>query len=329
VDIIGLNRGARWLLVVLILASPSAWAGKKGKKKKEVVPPAPVEAPVGKIEMPCDWPAGTVFHYKYVRLREDTRQPLLAEVTMTAPVTITVTAPGNPLSLEYVAGTMEFLGPPEVIEAVGNLQSELPSLPMQLVLTDGALSGLANHQALVDAAEPLLRQMTAGAPAAIVEQTLQLLRDPVQGPMLLLRDPARFFAMHCVAMAEGEVLESPILTPNPLGGPPLPSTSRVVLTQHDVSAGTITFETLDKLAPEALQHLMTSAMEKFAPGQTDPAMLEQILAQMPPIEAVTTGKMVYSTEDGFPLSVEVHHDVGAAEHPMHRADTWIWTRTQP
>src|SRR5687768_3742939 len=88
-------------LLMLLTASP-ALAGKK-KKPKDTPPSAPAAAAPAEapITLPCDWPVGTAFTYTAGRARTDTRQPLLAQVTTKTPITVTVTASGNPTSLDW------------------------------------------------------------------------------------------------------------------------------------------------------------------------------------------------------------------------------------
>jgi hypothetical protein len=120
--------------------------------------------------------------------------------------------------------------------------------------------------------------------------------------------------------------------PNPFGGPPIGGNSIIRVTDYDSDASTLTIETEDRTDPDAIKEMMPALLAKFAPNaeaaQSD-ERIKQMMAAMPPIESVMTGRMVYSIEDGFPLDVEVTAVVGAPGHPMGRSDTWAWHRVEP
>jgi len=286
-------------------------------------------APGELVTLPCDWPAGSTFSYEYTRRRTDSRQPMLAGMSSVTPLTVEVTQGGDPSRVVWTLGETRMEGPEELVGLVSPFLGELTQIPMELELTGGSVSGLLNHEEVIDGMEPLLRSMTGDAPAEVVEQTLDVFRDPEIGGTLLSKEPARFFSMHCVQFREGEVLSAVIDYPNPFGGPPIPTTSTVELVAYDRGAGTVTFETVDATDPEALRAMMPSLLERFAPGSAlEDVDMDQILAEMPPIESLMTGTLTYSVADGFPVELHIHQDIGARDHPLHRSDTWIWVRVE-
>lgn len=311
-----------WIVALLVLASP-AEAGRK-KKQAKAEPPA-----AAGVALPCDWPVGTTFDFRYTHARTDTRQPALEGSLMTSPLQVRVTRAGDPMHVAYDAGEFTFEGTPEAVAALEAMTggTDMPDLALEVVVTGGSVSGLANHSEIVDALEPMMREMTEGQPPELFAQTMAMFRDPALGPAMLLKEPTMFFALHCVTLQQGQVLAMPTAYPNPFGGEPIPGKSSVAMTGHDAAAGTASYETRDATDPEAAKVILKAALQRLAPEAMDPAMVETALAQLPPIETVSTGRMVYSTADGFPLSIEVSTVIGAEGHPMRRTDTWTWTRT--
>jgi hypothetical protein len=196
----------------------------------------------------------------------------------------------------------------------------------------GNLTAIENFDAVIDETWPIMLAtfQRGGAPDVVIAQTEALMRNPETGMPLILKEPSQFFAMHCVGMRVGEVHKSALSFPNPFGGPPIAGFSRVTMTEHDTEAGRITIETLDRTAPEAIPLLLESMLNQLvSTGLTEAEVterMEAVVAELPPIHNVLTGRMVYSTVDGFPVFVEVSQEVGAEGHPMRRVDTRSWTR---
>lgn len=326
-----------WMILALLVASP-ADAGKKKKKKKPapepVAEPAPAveeaSAPVGEeLVLPCTWEKDAVFHYSYVRKRTDSRQPMLAQVTSTTPVAVTVTDPGNPMHLAYDTGVPAFEGPEAAIGAVSAILGDMDMPAMDLVMLDGTVTEIANLTDVVASMEPMLKKtLPPGTPPDVFEQTMAMFKDPSTGNQLMLKEPGKLFAMHCIVIHENEEVAIEAAFPNPFGGPPMPGHSIVRYKAHDDD--TITIETEDYVDPGAIAELLPQLVAKFAPPGTeiDEAMMAEVAKQMPPIDNRLSGTMVYSRADGFPNSVSVTQTVGSADHPMHRSDTWTWTRTE-
>lgn len=278
------------------------------------------------ITLPCSWETGAEFHYRFERERTDSQKPLMAQVRTTTPVTIRVTGPNT---FSYDAGLPVFEGPPEVRAALQSSIAGFDAPPMELLMEDGTVTGIANYPAFFAQLEPMLLNMLVGTPPEALEGTLALFRDPSTGAALFLKEPGMLFTMHCTQMSPGQRLESPTSYPNPLGGPPLTSLSSIAMTRHDATAEVVVFETRDQTDPESIRAALPSLFAKLAPGAVpDPAAMEQALAELPPIESLMVGTMVYSTVDGFPLRVEVRQEVGASTHPSRRTDTRIWTRVE-
>lgn len=293
-------------------------------------PPAPAVALGPEIVLPCDWAAGTSFTYDWTRLRTDSTKPYMAQMSSVTPLTITIDRPGNPAGVSWKTGATRIDGPEEIIGPFrAALAFEMP--PMHLVLTDGAVTDIENQEEVASAMAPVLAGVLPNDDPKvnqILQQTLELMRSP-GGKPLILRDPASFFAMHCVALHVGQVIESPMDFPNPLGGPAIPGTSRVELVAHDAAGGTVTFATRDTIDPKATQAVVESAIERFAPGSMTEEQRAEVLRKMPPIDTVVTGQMVYSLADGFPTSVRIFQEIGVEGHPMRRTDERTWTRTSP
>jgi len=331
-------------LVALLVTSTGAEAGrkKKGKKKTETteiaVHPSPTAAPAAlaprahpgngdPISLPCDWPEGAEFHYIHTRKRTNSQYPMLAKVTAIAPIDVTVAESGNPTRFRYAVGHATFNGPPEIVEPLKPMLAAVDLIPLELIMEDGVLSDIRNHLEVVDAMEPGLRKiMPPNTPSATIDTTLAMFRDPTTGPGLLLKDPRIFFAMHCTAIAQDQVVVTKSQTTSPFGGPPIPGTSIIRYLSHD--ADTVTIETIDRLDSEGLKAMLPSIIEKFeveGNGLED-IDIDEVLAAMPPIDHRMTAQMVYSRADGFPISIEVHQELGGPNHPQNRSDTWIWTR---
>lgn len=323
---------ASWLMLALLIATP-AQAGKKGKKNKEA--PAPEPPPVEKpmpaaepITLPCGWEPGAEFHYSYVRERTDAQNPALSGVRSTTPVVVKVTQGGNPMRMTYDSGESTYSGPPEAAQAVQAMVGDIDMPAMELVMVDGSVTEVANLAEMVKAMEPILKKaLPPGAPPEVLEQTLAMFRDPATGTQLMLKEPGKLFAMHCIFVDIDSEVSVDVDFPNPLGGAPLPGHSVVRYKSHD--AETITLETEDALDPDALQARLPEIVQQFAPPgvEVHEEMLKQVLATMPPIDNRMTGTLVYSLVDGFPISVDVTQHMGSKDHPMYRTDRWIWTRT--
>ncbi|MCA9493785.1 MAG: hypothetical protein KC621_27830 [Myxococcales bacterium] len=309
-------------LLLLVLVAPAD----AGRKKKTVeVPPAEPAAPL-QVALPCDWPVGTTFRYDYVRRRTDARDPQLAEMVSHTPTTVEVTASGNPVVFAYGSGQPVFSGPADRVAQMGDPLGGVSLPPMQLVLKDGALTALLNQEEVLAVMEPLVRSLAGDAPADVVDQTLALYHDPVLGQALLLKEPARLFALHCVTMTEGDVIDAPTEFANPFGGPPIAGRSVIRMAGYDPVAHTLTVTTEESTDLEAVRAMLPALVAAWIPGTPEEDM-EAVAAQLPPIESRTVGTLVYDTTDGFPLSVEVTQELGAVGHPMRRTDTWSWTRT--
>lgn len=323
-------------VAALLICTGPAHAGKKNKKNKQAEPaateqPAPAAAaPSGEmIVLPCDWEVGTTFHYDNVRKRTDSTKPMLSGVTSTTPVQVEVTQGGNPAHLTYTVGDTQMDGPDDVVNAAKDMLGDAKAPPMKLVMTDGTVDQIANLEEIVGTMESMMKKMVPpDAPPGALDQMMGLFRNPATATPLLLRDAGKLFSLHCIAVQEDTELSAPIAHPNPFGGPPLEGTSTVRVTAVD--ADTLTLETEDRVSPEAIAKMLPALMKQFAPegAAMDEAQLEALMGQMPPIDNKLDGKMVYSRADGFPISVEVHQQVGADDHPMKRTDTWIWTRTE-
>ena len=329
-----------WMLATLLLvaASPADAARKKGKRAKRTetpteetvaATPAAVPPETEAVVLPCEWETGQTFVYEHERRRTDTNNPVLAKIRNRAPVTIVVTemrAPGE-ARFTYDVGTSSLDAPEELrdhpsVRALAGLDMPAMTLDMQ----QGSVVDVVNRLELVDAMEPILKSsIPADAPPHILEQTLEMFRDPATGTQLMLRDPGKLFAMHCVALSPGQVIESPVQFPNPFGGPPIEGYSRIEFVEYDAERGELTMQTEDGTSPEAVRAMIPSVLARFAPD-LDVQDVEAAMAELPPIESVLRGTMVYSVADGFPYRLEVRADVGAAGHPQHKSDTWIWTR---
>ena len=328
--------------LTLGLSAP-AEAGKKKKKKKEAPAaeapaaeapaaeaPAPDAAPAEfDVILPCSWDDSFVFTYEKTSRRADSRNPLLEQMEFSSAVTITSLGEGDPARFRYATADMQVHGPEAVTAAAQPRVDRLAALvpPMELRMEGGNLVAVENFQEVADGTWAATRDDVAAEAQAATEQ---MIRSPETGMALLLKEPMKFFSMHCVAMNLGEALESEVAHPNPFGGPPIPGFSRVTLTELDAEAGVMVIETLDRTDPGALNSVLEGVMQKFAAeGMSEEEMaakLEQVKAEMPPIETVLTGKMVYSTIDGFPHSIEIRQQIGAGD-AIHRVEEHTWTRT--
>ncbi len=319
------------LLPILFLGCTHA----RGDRRNAATPGAPADGVVEAlvkaevVTLPCSWPAGATFDYEFTRRRTDTRKPEIAGLSTITTLSVEVLQGGNPAHLVWRPGETRVEGPeghPGLMAPTSS--DELYGPPMLLEFTDGYVTGLLNHPEVLEGMEPIVRGMTHADPPEIYEQTMAMMSHPETGPAVLTRDAVKFFSMHCVEMEVGQVFSAPVEWPNPFGGPPLPATSSVALVAHDREAGTVTIETLDVMDTDAIRDLVMPMLERFVPGaDLADEELNEVLAQLPPIESTTTGAMIYSVADGFPLQISVRQDIGAGDHPMHRSDTWIWTRT--
>ncbi|MCB9698849.1 MAG: hypothetical protein H6738_18860 [Alphaproteobacteria bacterium] len=236
-----------------------------------------------------------------------------------------MTTSGNPVVFSYGSGQPVFSGPPERVAAVGDPLDGVTLPPMELVLQDGALTSLRNQEEVLAAMEPLLRKLAGAAPPEVLEQTLALYHDPELGQALLLKEPGHLFALHCVTMTEGDVIDVPTDFANPFGGAPIPGRSVIRMAGYDPVAGTLTVTTETATDPGAISAMIPELVATLVPD-APPEALSELAAQLPPLASRTVGTMVYSVVDGFPISVEVTQETGAPEHPMRRTDTWMWTR---
>jgi hypothetical protein len=302
-------------LACCLFIATNAQAGKKNKA------PDPAPEP---IFMPCDWEEGLAFAYDHQRRRTDAGNAELAKLISSTPTAVTVMKSASPVHFAYKSGTTTFEGPEELV-AASQAQIDGFELPaVQLMMTEGTLNGVLNHLELVDAMEPMLRKALGDDQA--LDQTLAMFRDPALGPQLLLRDVSKFFAMHCVAMAPGQVIEAPVELPNPFGGEPIPGTSRIEVTSWDEEAKTLTIETVDRTDPDALKAMLPAILQRF--GMPEGVKIEEAMAGLPPISSLMKGTFTYSAKDGFPLAIEVRQDIGDAGHAQHRSDTWTWKRIE-
>ena len=161
-------------------------------------------------------------------------------------------------------------------------------------------------------------------------KTEAMIKSPQTGTAMVMKEPMQFFSMHCAGLNDGQVIEAETAYPNPLGGAPISGTSRIALTEHNTEAGQITIETLDRTSPEALKNVLDDAIKQFSGSDLSEeelaARIEKIKIEMPPIDNVVTGKMVYSTADGFPLSIQLTQAIGSEDSPIRMVDTRSWTR---
>ena len=66
---------------------------------------------------------------------------------------------------------------------------------------------LGRLQKLVDAMLPILEKaIPPGAPPMAIQQTMAMFKDPQTGQALLLKEPGKLFALHCVGGHEGLVI---------------------------------------------------------------------------------------------------------------------------
>lgn len=273
------------------------------------------------VTLPCDWPVGMTFQYIYEE-RVRTGADATSEQAVRVPVTVTVTASGNPATFDFTMGTPDFDMPPAALaQAQASRVTTMPTL--QLVMTDGVLTGIGNHLAVVDAVAPTIREQTMDHPE-VAERILAMFRDPVAGPRLLLKEPNQLFGLHCSSMAPGQVFEGPTTLPNATGGDPLPAISRLELAAHDPVAETVTFEASDLLAPEAIGIAMDGTLERIAPAAA--ALQAEVRRNLPPIDMALHWHTVYSTADGFPLQLVYREELRSQEQALVRLTTHTWTR---
>ena len=156
---------------------------------------------------------------------------------------------------------------------------------------------------------------------------MAMFREPEMGNQLLLQEPGKLFALHCIEMHENQKVDLPMEFPNPFGGPPIKGRSVVEAGTIDPETKTVVISTSDSMDPGAIKELLPQVLEKVAPGMPIPeGGMELLLAQLPPIQSSTKGRAVYSTVDGFPVEVEFEQQIGATGHPMARSDRWSWKR---
>jgi len=323
----------RFALFGLFVAS---CGGAKSPKAAQPVPPPPPPPPVEQLApaspefvLPCAWEPGFEVSYEARLRKTDTRKPQLAGMTSVTPIVVTTLEQGEYTSLfRYHSGVTEIEGLPAETVGVGALLNKLQLPDLNLRMVDGSLTRIENYLELADTLEVAL--VAAVQDKRAVDQTIAMFRDPEIGPTLALRDIQGLFALHCAAMEPGQVVEVPSQFPNPFGGPPLDGFSRVEVSDYDKEQQLITYETLDAIDSESLAKVLPSVLARFAPDLdvTDEERLTEILKQLPPMQTTIKGKMVYSLEDGFPISVEIHQVIGAEGHPMRRVDMHAWTRVE-
>jgi len=277
--------------------------------------------------LPCEWEQGTTFQYNYVHQKTDRLRPDFNDVTANYPLTVTISESGNPASIRYDKGAVAFTGPEEVVSALNSAvdTNQIPAMSLQFL--NGSVTKLNNQAAIVDATEESMGALQ-NMPKEVKERTFAMLRDPVLGQTLLLKEPNLFFAMHCIGLVKGERNVSSSEYPNPYG-PPISGQSTVNWVAQDDEAGTMTMETHDRMDPESLKKSIPAIMQRLMPGvEMGPDMTEQ-LNKLPPFQRSMTGRIVYSTTDGFPVKLEYHQEIGSESHPLYMTETWTWTRVSP
>ena len=312
--------------------SSSAIAGRRRPPPPAAVPPpAPEPEPEPEVlTLPCTWAKDLELHYTHERRRTDAQKPALAQVRSLTPVVVSIVE-SNPRTtiFSYDTGTTELAGPPEVVAATAQAIAELDMPPMLLVMKAGTVVSVQNYLEIADATEPVLRAtVPPDAPPGVLEQTMAMFRSPDLGPKLLLRDPGLLFSMHCAEVTPGQSQEFFTDMESPFGGEPITGIARIGSEDYDPSTGLITMYTEYRTDPEALQAMLPEVIDRFLPDSQEisPEQLADILAQLPPLESRTTSTARYSVADGFPVEIEVHREIGGADHPQQRTDTWIWRR---
>lgn len=287
----------------------------------------------GAVVLPCVWPEGLEVRYDYVRERTNVDDPALAEVSATTPVTVTVRESRPDYSrIEYASGETRFDGPKEAIEAARIQLGDVSVPPMQLVMHDGTVDEVANRAEVLEVMMEVVERTMPPRPDRdrVLATTRALFEDPETGNPLLLRDVGKLFAMHCIVATPGEAMESEMLFPNPIGGPPIAGTSSVRFGELDEVARTLRVETRDATDPEAIAALVPQLVARYLPegAELTEENMAEILERFPPIENELVGEMVYSVDDGFPQMVEMRQTVGTEGGPHHRTDRWRWTRVR-
>lgn len=334
-----MNRVVVCLLLSLCLIA-NAEAGRKKKKKDvareeivELVQPTIAHQDgfegVGElIYLPCDWVEGLEFRYSMTTQRFDAREVSDEPFTTRSPTSVSIVKTGIPQTIRYLATDPVFSGPEQAVATAQKMFGDLPDLPMDVVLDAGSVAGLANFSELLGGVEAMVDQMTVGVAPDAKERMLQMFRDPVTGPAILLKEPSQFFALHCVGLREDQRIEAAMQFPNPFGGAPFPGISVVSYASHDVDAGTITIDTEDYVDPEALKPVILDVMAKMVPPDANEAEVAAALAQLPPVESRTEGRFVMSTVDGFPVQISITQVIGSAEHPARRKTISTWVRSE-
>ena len=153
-------------------------------------------------------------------------------------------------------------------------------------------------------------------------KTLDLYRDPQIAQQMFLKEPALFFAMHCTGLAPGETVTTPNQYPNPFGDAPIDGRSIIEFVAYDDALKTLTMRTDDRADPASLEQAVVDMASRFSPGTDMAAEMKNL----PPFEKTLTGRIVYSTVDGFPVEVEFRQVVGNQDHPSYISETWTWVR---
>ena len=157
------------------------------------------------------------------------------------------------------------------------------------------------------------------------QMTRELFADPEQGPLLMLRDIAPFWAMTCITMLVGEEISAPTQFPNPFGGPSIPGVESVRLVSVDPKTNSARLETVTSAEPEALITAVQPILERMLPAGATEEQIAAALAQLPPIDTRSHGVFHMSLEDGMPISIEVVRTVGAGQD-VTKSDSWGWQR---
>ena len=332
-------RTALTLLATLALGlSTPAGAGKR-KKKQEAAAAAEAAAATKaatesvEIVLPCDWTKGSAYTYTTRHHRSDPQKPYLEKMETENRVTVTVTGSGNPARFRYALSNPSVRGPETMAAPVqAALEAQLSAKPdLDLRMEDGTVVAVENFQEVADATWAFLQPSleAKGASPAALAQTEQMIRSPATGMPIQLQEPAPLFLMHCMAMTVGEVIEYEDPKPNPLGGPPIPGFSRITLTAHDAAAQQVTFETLTRSQPGAIESILEGARQKaVSMGLSDEdvaATLEKARAAMGNVDAISTSRFVYSTADGFPDFIESQQQLTSGT--VSQVNTRSWTRT--
>jgi hypothetical protein len=273
--------------------------------------------------------AGDTFRLEIAKSRQESMKPTETARSTTIVDVQVVSASPDGTTLDWSQGETTFgdgrTSPDLIVHAAA---VALAGLRLRIGLNaDGDVEGLVNAREVMPKLEAASGLMLQGIADTIPEhdrKAFQALMAQVLSPAVLLvastSDARTYFSLNGVAMTAGEVIETDLDQPNPLGGGTIPSRFRIKAESATEDAAV--FVTSTTYDGEAFAQMTLGLIEKAGKILTPEEVATFVTPQMQ-----DEGRFVLDRPTGLIREMSVRRRI--SNGAMQRVDTWDIRLVQP